>query len=43
MSVAMYAYDPDRCDGNPCPMECTWCSRNPENGFDDGKEEDEDD
>lgn len=27
MSVSMWAYDPDICDGDFCPMNCDFCSK----------------
>ena len=41
MSVSLYAYDPDRCDGDYCPMDCQFCSKNPEYGTDEEEVEDE--
>ena len=26
MSVSKYAYQPEKCDGNPCPGDCDLCS-----------------
>ena len=41
MSVALYAYDSERCDGDFCPLECKDCPKNPENGYDVWGDEDE--
>ena len=41
MSISLYAYDPDRCDGDYCKMDCTFCSKNPEYGYDEGEDEDD--
>lgn len=27
MSVKKWAYDPERCDGTPCPGDCDKCTR----------------
>lgn len=27
MSVHRWAYDPDKCDGNPCPGDCDCCPK----------------
>lgn len=27
MSCDMWAYEPDKCDGQPCPGDCDFCSR----------------
>ena len=42
MSVSLFAYDPDRCDGDFCPCDCQFCSKNPENGGNDYLEEEDD-
>ena len=42
MSVSLYAYDPDRCDGDICPCDCQFCSKNHENGGNDYLEEEDD-
>ena len=30
MSVSKWAYQPSKCDGNPCPGDCDLCSRRDE-------------
>ena len=42
MSVSLWAYDPDRCDGDFCPGDCQFCSKNPEYGGNDYLEEEDD-
>ena len=37
MSCDMWAYEPDKCDGQPCPGDCDFCSR-----AEQGEDEDED-
>lgn len=27
MSIELWAYDPDRCDGDYCPMNCDICRK----------------
>lgn len=27
MSVSLWAYDPDICDGDYCPCDCTYCRK----------------
>ena len=41
MSVSLYAYDPNRCDGDFCPGDCQFCYKNPEYGY--SEEEDDKD
>ena len=40
----LWAYDPNRCDGDWCPMNCQWCRKNPDHDTEcnDHEEEDED-
>ena len=42
MSASLYAYDPDRCDGDFCPCDCQFCSKNPEYGGNDYLEKEDD-
>ena len=42
MSVSLFAYDPNRCDGDFCPGDCSFCYKNPENGGNDYLEEEDD-
>jgi hypothetical protein len=37
MSIKLWAYDPDKCDGDYCPGNCDCCSKRDEH------EEEEDD
>ena len=30
MSVSRYRYDPEMCDGDYCPGDCDYCSKEPE-------------
>lgn len=31
MSVSLWAYQPDKCDGNSCPGDCDFCSKAEDN------------
>ena len=38
MSVSKWAYDPDRCDGQPCPGDCDFCHLWQDGGDDEDEE-----
>lgn len=42
MSVSKWAYSPKKCDGQPCPGDCDFCSLQDE-GDEDDEEDDEED
>ncbi len=31
MSIKLWAYDPDKCDGDFCPLDCDNCIKSEEN------------
>ena len=39
----LWAYDPNRCDGDWCPMNCDWCRKNPDHDTECNDHEDDDD